>query len=75
MLLGTTGLLTFAWFLQKQSKAYEKNEAAFKNYLKKAKDLLEEQYRKHVSDPNQQPWVAINHIRDRLIPEEDQYVP
>ncbi|CAF0832437.1 unnamed protein product [Adineta ricciae] len=72
LILGPVGLLTLAWFVRKQSKAFETNEAAFKNYLKKAKDLLEEQYKKHVSDPNHQPWVAINHIRDKLIPEEDQ---
>lgn len=35
--------------------------------------MIEEQYEKHVKDPNSQPWLAITHIRDKLIPEEDQY--
>jgi hypothetical protein len=71
---GSTGLLTLAWYLQRQSKAYEENEKKFKDYLQKAKKLVEEQYEKHVHDPQAQPWLAINHIRDKLIPEQDQSV-
>jgi len=72
--LGSTGLLTLAWYLQKKSKIHEENERTFKNYLTKATDLLQEQYEKHIQDPQAQPWVAINHIRDKLFSEEDQYV-
>jgi hypothetical protein len=35
---------------------------------------LQEQYEKHIQDPQAQPWLAISHIRDKLFPEEDQYV-
>ncbi len=72
--LGSTGLLTLAWYLQRQSKAHEQNEETFKNYLEKAKKLIQQQYEKHVKDPNAQPWLVINQIRDKLIPEHDQLV-
>jgi hypothetical protein len=72
--LGSTGLLTLAWYLQRQSKAYEENEEKFHTYLEKTKKLIQEQYEKHVKDPNAQPWLVINQIRDKLIPENDQLV-
>lgn len=64
--------MTLAWFLQRQSKNHEENERTFKTYFDKAVKLLEDQYEKHVHDPRTQPWLAINYIRDKLIPEVDQ---
>jgi hypothetical protein len=72
LVLGSTGLLTLAWYLQRQSKTHEANEKTFKNYLQKATKLIEDEYEKHVHDPRAQPWLAINYIRDKLIPEQDQ---
>lgn len=64
--------MTLAWFLQRQSKNHVENERTFQTYLDKAVKLLEDQYEKHVRDPRAQPWLAISHIRDKLIPEADQ---
>ena len=72
--LGSTGLLTLAWFLQKKSKSHEHDEKTYKDYFTKAKNLIQEQYEKHIEDPHGQPWVTINQIRDKLIPEHEQYV-
>ncbi|CAF4575888.1 unnamed protein product [Rotaria sp. Silwood1] len=72
LVLGSTGLLTLAWYLQKQSKAHQDNERTYNNLLEKATKLLEEQYEKHIQDPNAQPWLAISHIREKLISKEDQ---
>ncbi|CAF0908215.1 unnamed protein product [Rotaria sordida] len=72
LILGSTGLLTLAWYLQKQSKTHEENERTYHNLLEKAKKLVEEQYEKHIQDPNAQPWLAISHIREKLISKEDQ---
>jgi hypothetical protein len=66
--------LTLAWYLQRQSKAHEENENTFKNYLEKATKLIQDQYEKHVHDPQAQPWLVISHIRDKLIPAKDQSV-
>ena len=71
---GSTGLLTLAWFLQRQSKKHEENEKTYENVLKKVTDLLQEQYNQHIRDPQTQPWLAISHIRDKIIPEEDRFV-
>ncbi|CAF4158507.1 unnamed protein product [Rotaria sp. Silwood2] len=72
LILGSTGLLTLAWYLQKESKAHVENERTYNNLLEKATKLLEEQYEKHIQDPKTQSWVAINDIRERLISKEDQ---
>lgn len=74
MVLGSTGLLTLAWYFQRQSKSHEEKESTVRTYLDKATKLIQEQYEKHVKDPQAQPWLAISHIRDKLIPEHDQYV-
>lgn len=63
-----------ACFLRKKCKGHEDHEALFQKYLTKAKSLLQEQYEKHIQDPQAQPWVAISHIRDKIIPAADQYV-
>lgn len=72
--IGSTGLLTVAWFLHKHTKSHEENENTFRDYLGKAVTLLKEQYEKHAHDHNTQPWLAIDYIRDKLIPEKDQCV-
>ena len=69
---GSTGLLTLAWFFQRQSKNHQENERTFKTYFDKAMKLLEDQYEKHIRDPHTQPWLAISHLREKLIPENEQ---
>ena len=71
---GSTGLLTLAWYLQRRSKEYDQNEETFQDHLDKALDLIREQYEKHIADPQTQPWLAISHIREKLIPEKDRCV-
>jgi hypothetical protein len=71
---GSTGLLTLAWYLQRQSKQHEEHEQTYKSYLGKVTDVLQDQYEKHLQNPHTQPWLTINHIRDKLIPEADRFV-
>ncbi|CAF0825009.1 unnamed protein product [Adineta steineri] len=71
-LLGLTGLIPLAWYLLKPKKSHDEHETTYKDYFKKATNLLQEQYEKHIQDPHAQPWVAINHIRDKIIPEGEQ---
>ncbi|CAF4713427.1 unnamed protein product, partial [Rotaria socialis] len=72
LIIGSTGLLTLAWYLQKQSKAHEEKEEKYYNLLENVNKLLEEQHEKYLQDPKIQPWLAINQIREKLISEKDQ---
>ncbi|CAF2098287.1 unnamed protein product [Rotaria magnacalcarata] len=72
LIIGSIGLLTLAWYLQKKSKAHEENEEKYYNLLENVNKLLEEQHEKYLRDPKIQPWLAINQIREKLISEKDQ---
>lgn len=70
--LGSTGLLSLVWFLSKYLRNLDENEQTFKDYFQRAKDLIQESYEKYIDNPQNQPSIVINHIRDKLIPEKDQ---
>lgn len=72
--LGSTGLLSLVWFLSKYLRNLEENEQTFKDYLQRAKDLIQESYEKYIESPAAHPSIIIDHIRDKLIPKKDQYV-
>jgi len=72
--LGSTGLLSLVWFLSKYLRNLEENERTFKDYLQRAKDLIQESYEKYIENPASHPSLVIDHIRDKLIPKKDQYV-
>ena len=74
LLLGTTGLLSLAWFLKRRSEERGKNEKTYKDFVQNIIDLLENQYEEHARDPETKPWLAISHIRDMLVPAEDRSV-
>ncbi|UJR10065.1 hypothetical protein I4U23_014287 [Adineta vaga] len=72
LLLGTTGFLTLGWLWKRHSNKREESEKTYTVFIQKITNLLEEQYDEHIRDSETKPWIAINHIRDMLIPEHDR---
>jgi len=72
VVLGTVGFLTLGWIIKRHSKQREEHEKAYKDLIEKILNLLEDQYEEHLRDPETKPWLAITHIRDMLIPQQDR---
>lgn len=72
IVLGTTGFLSLAWYIRRRAQQHEQNETTYKNFVGKILELLEEQYEQHNQDSETQPWLAISHIKDMLIPAADR---
>lgn len=72
IVLGTTGILSLAWFVRRRAQQYEQSEKTYKEFVGKILELLEEQYEQHNQDSETKPWLAISHIKDMLIPAADR---
>ncbi|CAF0861158.1 unnamed protein product [Adineta ricciae] len=70
--LGTSGFLALGWLWKRRHNQFEEREKTYKDLTQKIIDLLEEQYDEHLRNPETDPWVAINHIRDMLIPTHER---
>nr|ACI90355.1 nuclear membrane protein XMAN1-like protein [Philodina roseola] len=71
--LGTSGILSLIWFLKRRATQNREKENAYKTFVDDILQMLENQYEEHLRDPtNTQPWLAISHIRDMLIPVADR---
>jgi len=72
VLSGTIGFLTLGWLIKRHYKQREESEKTYKDFIEKIMDLLENQYEEHLRDSQTKPWLAISHIRDMLIPQQDR---
>jgi len=71
--LGTLGILSIFWYLRRRATQNREKENAYKTFVDDILQMLENQYEEHLRDPsNTQPWLAISHIRDMLIPVADR---
>ena len=74
LVLGTSGFLALGWLWKRRQNQVEEREKNYKDLTQKIIDLLEEQYDEHLRNPETDPWIAINHIRDMLIPTHERLV-
>lgn len=70
--LGTGIFLLIIFLIKRRSKQRENQEKLYKKLVEEILDAVRIQHEEHLENPQNDPWVAVSHVRDTLIPPADR---